>query len=147
MLWDLQVKICFHKVFMNKINYVTAAAMSCVVVMYLWFLNCLGFHIFRLLHAMNCICCILPNFIASIECCEMKLSWTVLHNSLVLTQCTEALPFLQNILVEVINHLSLEMCICTHSLVVDQIGCSICVYQSHIAIFCYRAVFNAHLTV
>jgi len=29
-------------------------------------LYCLGFHIFRLFHAMNCICCILPNFIASI---------------------------------------------------------------------------------
>jgi len=38
-------------------------------------------------------------------------------------------------LVEVINHLSLEKCICTHSLVIDHIGCSICVYQSHIAIF------------
>jgi len=31
--------------------------------------------------------------------------------------------------------MSLEMCICTHFLVVDHIGCSICVYQSHIAIF------------
>ena len=29
-------------------------------------LHCLGFHIFRLFHAMNFICCILPNFIASI---------------------------------------------------------------------------------
>jgi len=29
-------------------------------------LYCLGFHIFRLFHAMNYICCILPNFIASI---------------------------------------------------------------------------------
>jgi len=27
---------------------------------------CLGFHILPLFHAMNCICCILPNFIASI---------------------------------------------------------------------------------
>jgi len=26
----------------------------------------LGFHIFHLFRAMNCICCILPNFIASI---------------------------------------------------------------------------------
>jgi len=26
---------------------------------------CSGFHIFRLFHAMYCICCILPNFIAS----------------------------------------------------------------------------------
>jgi len=43
--------------------------------------------------------------------------------------------------------LSLEMCIGTHSLVVDHIGCSICVYQSHIAIFSYHAAFNAHLTV
>jgi len=33
------------------------------------------------------------------------------HNSLMLMQCSEALPFLQNILVEVISHLSLEMCI------------------------------------
>jgi len=29
-------------------------------------LYCLGFHIFRLFHAMNCIRSILPNFIASI---------------------------------------------------------------------------------
>jgi len=29
----------------------------------------------------------------------------------------------------------MEMCICTHSLVVDHTGCSICLYQSHIAIF------------
>jgi len=29
-------------------------------------LYCLGFHIFRLFNAMNCICCILSNFIASI---------------------------------------------------------------------------------
>jgi len=28
--------------------------------------NRLGFHIFRLVYAMNCISCILPNFIASI---------------------------------------------------------------------------------
>jgi len=28
-------------------------------------LYCLDFHIFRLFHAMNCICCILPNFIVS----------------------------------------------------------------------------------
>jgi len=52
-----------------------------------------------------------------------------------LMQCSEALPFLQNILVEVINHLPFEMYICTHSLVVDNVGCNICVYQSHIAIF------------
>ena len=64
-----------------------------------------------------------------------------------LMQCSEALPFLQNILVEVINHLSFEMCICIHSLVVDHIGCSIYVYQSHIAIFSEHAVFNPHLTV
>jgi len=79
--------------------------------------------------AMNCICSILPNFIVSIWCCEVKLSWIVatvvfiaLHDSLMLMQCSEALPFLQNILVEVIGHLPLEMCICTHSLVVDHIG-------------------------
>jgi len=29
-------------------------------------LYCLRFHIFRLFHAMNCICCILPTFIVSI---------------------------------------------------------------------------------
>ena len=50
-------------------------------------------------------------------------------------QWSEALPFLSNILAEVINYLSLEMRICTQSLVVDHIGCSICGYQSHIAIF------------
>jgi len=47
---------------MNKINYVTAAVMlrggNVTVILY-----CLGFHIFRLCHAMNCI---LPNFIALI---------------------------------------------------------------------------------
>jgi len=55
-------------------------------------LYCSGFHIFRLFHAMNCICCILPNFIVSIKCCEVKFSWTaatvlfiVLHNSLMLS--------------------------------------------------------------
>jgi len=54
-----------------------------------------------------------------------------------LMQSSEALLLLQNILVEVISHLSLEMCICTHSLAVDRIGCSICLYvrQSHIDIF------------
>jgi len=62
-------------------------------------------------------------------------------------QCTEALLILYNILVEVIRNLSLEMWICTHSLVVDHIGCSICVYQSHIAIFSLHAVFSAHLTI
>jgi len=43
------------------------------------------------------------------------------------------------------------MCICTHSLVVDHIGCSICVYQSHIAIFlsmlcsiCLNWIFGFH---
>jgi len=55
--------------------------------------------------------------------------------------------FYKNIVVEITSHLSLEMCICTHSLVVDHLGCSICVYQSHIAIFPQHAVFNAHLTV
>ena len=63
-----------------------------------------------------------------------------------LMQCSEALPFLSNILVKVISHLSLEMCICTHSLVADHIGCSICVYQSHSAIFflacCVQCTFN-----
>jgi len=39
------------------------------------------------------------------------------------------------------------MCICTHSSVVDYIGCSICVYQSHIAIFSEHSAFSAHLTV
>jgi len=58
----------------------------------------------------------------------------VLHISLMLMQCSEVLLLLQNIFVEVISHLSLEMCICTHSLVVDHIGCSIYVYQSHISI-------------
>jgi len=29
----LQVQICFHEVFMNKINYVTAPVICCVVVM------------------------------------------------------------------------------------------------------------------
>jgi len=29
-------------------------------------LYCLGYHIFSLFHAMNCICCILSNFIPSI---------------------------------------------------------------------------------
>jgi len=52
-----------------------------------------------------------------------------------LMQSSKALLFLYNILVEVISHLSLEMCICTHSLVVDRIGCSVSMYQSHIAIF------------
>jgi len=28
------VKICFHEVFMNRINYVTAAVIYCVVEMY-----------------------------------------------------------------------------------------------------------------
>jgi len=28
------VQICFHEAFMNRINYVTAAAICCVVVMY-----------------------------------------------------------------------------------------------------------------
>ena len=59
----------------------------------------------------------------------------MIHLRLLLMQCSESLPCLQNILVEVIIHLSLEMCICAHSLVVDHIGCSICMYQSHIAIF------------
>jgi len=93
-------------------------------------LYCLGFHSFRLFHAMNFIRCILSNFNLSIQCCEVKFSWTVatvlfiaLDNSLMLVQSSEAL-----LLVEVISHLSLEMCICTHSLVVDHIGCSICVY-------------------
>jgi len=33
MLSDLQVQICFHEEFMNKINYVAAAVICCVVVM------------------------------------------------------------------------------------------------------------------
>jgi len=69
-----------------------------------------------------------------------------MHNSLMLMQCSEALPFLFNIHVEVINHLSLQMCICTPSLVLDHIGCSICKYQSLIAIFflacCVQCTFN-----
>ena len=58
-------------------------------------LYCLGFHIFRLFHAINCIWCILPNFIVSIWYCEVKFSWTAatvpfiaLHNSLMLMQCS-----------------------------------------------------------
>jgi len=73
----------------------------------------------------------------------VKLSGTVatavfiaLHNSLMLMQSSKTLLFLENILIEVISHLSLEMCICTHFLVVDHMGCSICLYQSHIAILC-----------
>jgi len=51
---------------MNTINYVTAPVImlrggNLAVILY-----CLDFHIFRLFHAMNCICRILPNFIASI---------------------------------------------------------------------------------
>jgi len=42
-----------------------------------------------------------------------------LHNSLMLMQSSEALLFLKNILVKVISHLSLEICISTHSLVID----------------------------
>ena len=57
-------------------------------------------------------------------CNEVFMKSRLLHNSLMLLQCIEALLFLQNVLVEVINHLPLEMCICTHSLVVDDTGCS-----------------------
>jgi len=103
--------------------------------------NGLGFHIFRLFHAVNFICCILPNLNVSIYCCEVKFSWTVatvlfiaLHNPIMPMQSSKALLFLNNILVEVLSHLSLDMCICTHSLVVDNIGCSVCMYQTHIAI-------------
>jgi len=39
-----------------------------------------------------------------------------------LIQSSKALLFLQNILIEVISHLSLERCICTHSLVVDHMA-------------------------
>jgi len=52
-----------------------------------------------------------------------------------LLQSSKALLFLYNILVEIISHLSLEMCICIHSLVVDHIGCIVCMYQFPIAIF------------
>jgi len=61
-------------------------------------LYCLGFHIFRLFHAMNC----------NVASCQIllfqfnavKFSWTVatalfivLHNSFMLMQSSEALPF------------------------------------------------------
>jgi len=40
-------------------------------------------------------------------------------------QSSETLLFLQNILAEVLSHLLLEIYFCTHTLVVDHIGCSI----------------------
>jgi len=39
------------------------------------------------------------------------------------------------------------MCICTQSLAVDHIGCSICVYQADIPISSWHTVFVAHLIV
>jgi len=55
---------------MNRINYVTAAVIcgNEIVIFY-----CLGFHIFRLFHAMNCICCILPNFIFQFNAVKLSL--------------------------------------------------------------------------
>jgi len=58
-----------------------------------------------------------------------------LHNSLIIIQSSEELLFLYNILVEVISRLSLEICICTYSLVIDHMGCSINVWISFILLF------------
>ena len=131
LLWDLQVWICYREVFINKINYVPAAAIYCVAVMYCScdfilfgfsyfpFVSCNKLH---MLHPAQ----LYSNI--SIRCCEVKFSWTVttvlfiaLQNSLMVMQSSEALLFYKICLLRLCC-MSLEMCIFTHSLVVDHIG-------------------------
>jgi len=71
-------------------------------------------------------------------CCHEQ--WPVItvlsiaqHHSLM--QSSEPLLLLQNIFIEVVSYLSLENCFCTHSLVVDHIGCSINIWICSILLF------------
>jgi len=110
---------------------------------------CLGFHIFHLFHAMNFTCCILPNFNVSIWCFEVNFLWTVA------TVLSIALKFINAVQWSTANFikyscwayksLSLKICFCTHSLVVDHVGCSNSGWISFMLLFLLSMLCSVHI--